>query len=194
MKTNGIKMVAACIVFASLAISSFGQTAKSTSKEKKIKVKVEKNKVPKEVTEIFYMEYPTRVYEDWYGYPAYDYADNWYYDWYDDEPYLNAEYPEIYVVEFTSDNTPHKAVYSKAGKKIAIHKKSNVTNLPMAVSSAISKGEYKTWKVGTESEEIFKDKAADQLKVYKVHVEKGKEKHTLFFQPDGKLLKDKKIS
>jgi hypothetical protein len=68
------------------------------------------------------------------------------------------------------------------------------SDLPKAVSATVSKGEYKTWKLGKDKEEIFKDSDKDQLKVYKVTVEKGKEKHTLFIQSDGKLLKDKKVS
>jgi len=64
------------------------------------------------------------------------------------------------------------------------------SDLPKAVSAVISKGQYKTWKVGTDKEEIFKDTDKDKLKVYKVDVENGKEKRMLYFQQDGRLLKD----
>jgi hypothetical protein len=175
-------------------MASFGQATTKTAKETgKTPVKLEKTKVPKEITEPYYKEYPGAVYENWYGYPAYDYRNDWYDNWYDYGPYSYIDYPEYYVVEFTKDNTPHKVIYSKTGTKVAIHR-SLKSEIPKAVSEAISKGEYKTWKLEKDKEEIFKDTDKDQMKVYKVTVEKGKEKHTLFFQPDGKLLKDKKVS
>ena len=167
--------------------------AKAAKDDGKKTVKVDKKKVPKEVNDVFIREYPAVDYYDWYGYPVYDYGDYWYDDWYDYGPYSYTDYPEYYEVDFTQAKTPVKAIYSKAGKKIAIHK-SLKSDLPKAVSAAISKGEYKAWKLGKDKEEIFKDSDKDQLKVYKVDVEKGKEKHTLFFQPDGKLLKDKKVA
>ena len=191
MKKLNIKVIAACLSLVFFAMTSFGQATSKTTKEAvKKPVTIEKNKVPKEVTETFYKEYPVRTYENWYGYPSFNYQTYWY----DYDPYLYSnEYPEYYIVGFNKDNIPYNAVYSKKGEKIAIHK-SLTSDIPKAVSSAISKSEYKAWKIGKEKEEIFKDKESDQLKVYKVAVEKGKEKHYLFFQSDGKLLKDKKVS
>jgi hypothetical protein len=66
--------------------------------------------------------------------------------------------------------------------------------MPTAVTDAINKGDYKSWTVGKDKEEIFKDKDTDQMKVYKVSVSKGSEKRTLYFQQDGKMLKDVKIA
>ena len=191
MKTLKIKTIAGFLLLVFFAMNSFGQTPTKVTKDNvKKPVKIEKAKVPKEVTETFFLEYPEQMNDFWYGYPAYDYGNYWYEDWYN--PYVDVEYPEYYVTEFNKDNVPHKAIYSKAGKKIAVHKSVAVT--PKAISDAISKGEYKTWKLGKENEEIFKSKDSDQLKVYEITVEKGKEKHRLFFQADGKLLKDKKVS
>jgi len=196
MKNVNSKVIAGCILLLFLSTSSFSQTAvKKTKAGGKQIAKVEKAKVPKEVNDIWIGEYPAATYVDWYGYPAYDdYVNNWYYDWYDYDydPYIYSEYPEYYVVEFNKDNTPHKAVYSKAGKKMATHKKLT-SDLPQAVSAALNRSAYKGWKVGKDKEEIFKDSDMDQLKVYKVDVEKGSEKHVLYFQNDGKLLKDKKL-
>ena len=56
-------------------------------------------------------------------------------------------------VEFTSDSIPHKTLYTKAGKKIAVHKAISV--LPSAVSKAISNGKYKTWTTGKEDRGNF---------------------------------------
>ena len=191
MKTLKIKAITGFAFMVLFATTSFGQaTTKSAKESMKKPVKIEKAKVPKEVTKSYFLEYPEQMDDFWYGYPAYDYGNYWYEDWYN--PYVDVEYPEYFVTEFTKDNVPHKVVYSKAGEKIAVHKSVVVT--PKAISDAISKGEYKTWKLGKENEEIFRDKDSDQLKIYEITVEKGKEKHNLFFQSDGKLLKDKKVS
>lgn len=154
--------------------------------------KVEKNVIPGEIINRYSMDYPISKHENWYGYPAYDYQNDWYEDWYDYGPYSYTQYPDYYVVDFSSDNTPYKAIFSKSGEKIATHK-SLTSDLPKAVSDAISNGEYNGWMVGKDKEEIYKDKDKDQLKVYKVDVKKGGEVHILFFQSDGKLLKDKKV-
>ena len=210
MKTLKTKAIAGFVLFVFFAMSTFAQAPTKTTKESMKKpvqkenmnkpmqkdnmkkpVKIEKTKVPKEVTETFYMEYPEDMYgEYWYGYPDYNYDSYWYDSWYD--PYVYTDEPEYYIVDFTMDNAPMKAVYSKAGKKVAVHK--NVMNIPKPVTDAISKSDYKAWTVGKEKEEIFKDKKTDKMKVYRVTVEKGKEKHNLFYQADGKLLKDKKLS
>ena len=153
-------------------------------------LKLEKDKVPKEVTESFYLEYPQTIHENWYGYPQYDYGNDWWDDWYDDNTYAYSDNPEYYVVDFFGDSTKQKAIYSKSGKKIAIHKHL-ISELPRAVSDAINKSEYKNWTIGKNNEEIFEDK--NEMKVYKIEVEKGSEKHHLYFHQNGKLLKDKKV-
>ena len=194
MKMKSIKLFAVIALIAFSAISSFGQApAKTTKDDGKKAMKVDKKKVPKEVNDVFFMDYPGMTGYDWYGYPEYNYGDYWFDDWYDYGLYSYVNDPEYYVVEFNKDNTPVKAVYSKSGNKVAAHKMLT-SDLPKAVTDAINKGVYKTWKLGKDKEEIFKDSDKDQLKVYKVNIEKGKEKHTLFFQTDGKLLKDKKVS
>ena len=194
MKKSNIKIIAGCILFAFFAMTSFGQVTTKTTKEAlKKPVKLEKSKVPKPVTESYYREYPVTTYDNWYGYPAYNYQNDWYDNWFDYGPYSYTEFPEYYMIESTKDNTPFKVIYDKTGAKIAVHKTLK-SDLPKAVLATISKGEYKTWKMANDKEEIFKDKESDQMKVYKVVVEKGTEKHNLFFQADGKLLKDKKVS
>jgi len=198
MKKKNIKMIAGCILFIFFVMNVFGQNTKNdqigtaTTKGDGVgikAVKLDKTKVPKEVTDIYLKEYPNSIYDNWYGYPSFDNASDWYY--YD--PYLYTDgYPDNYVVEFTQNNLPYSAVYSKNGNKIATHRA--ITDIPKAVTAAISKGAYKTWTLGKDKEEIFKDTDADQLKVYKVSVTIGKEKHNLYYQADGQLLKDKKVS
>ena len=187
---KSIKMFAGCVLIAFFAINSFGQALDKTATAP---TKLDKKQIPKEVSEPYYKEYPISTYENWYGYPTYNIQSDWFDNWYENGPYIRTELPEYYIVEFNKENTPVKAIYTKSGTKIAIHK-SLKSDLPNAISVAISKSEYKTWKLGKDKEEIFKDTDKDQLKIYKVDVEKGKEKHTLFFQIDGKLLKDKKVA
>ena len=50
----------------------------NTAQAGKAKTKLDKNKVPKEITNLFYADYPTTTYTDWYGYPAFDYVNDWY--------------------------------------------------------------------------------------------------------------------
>jgi len=171
----------------------FSQNASTTKGNTNNKAKIEKSKVPKAVTDLFYIQFPKTSSDSWFGVPPHDNLDEWWDNWYEDGPYLNSDNPDYYIVEYSIGNVPYKAVYSKNGNKVATHKILK-SDLPKAVSAAISNGKYKGWKLEKDKEEIFKDKDTDQMKVYKVSVKKGEEMHILFFQADGKLLKDKKVS
>jgi hypothetical protein len=190
MKTLNIKLIVACIVGASFAMQSFAQAPMvTTEKGGKMPDKIEKAAVPKPVTDTYIVEYPTAMYDSWYGYPAFSDES----DWYGYNPYrYSAMNPEYYMVEFTKDKAPHKVVYSKEGKKVATHKKV-YTEVPSAISNEMIKGPYKGWKIANEKEEIFKDSDSDQMKVYKLTVEKDNMKHILYYLPSGKLIKDKLI-
>jgi hypothetical protein len=177
-----------------VATASFGQTTASTKNTKSTKStpkksgKIEKASVPKAVTETYIIEYPSGLNDRWYGYPGFVNDE----EWYDYNPYLfTDQYPENYIVEFTESETPVKAVYTKAGKKIATHRRLK-TDVTKEISNAINRSAYKTWKVKQEKEEIIKEDDKTRI-IYKVIVENGAEKHALFFLPDGKLVKDKKL-
>jgi len=195
MKKKNIKAITVCVLFAFFAMTIIScNQAKNTKDDAKEQAKLDKTKIPAEVSNSYSQDYPTANNdENWYGHPAYGYKENWYDNWFEYGPYSHQEKPEYYEVDFNKDNIPYKAIYSKAGEKIAIHKSLN-SDLPKAVSDSISKGEYKDWTLGKDKEEIFKDKDHDQIKVYKVDAEKGNDKHTLFYQIDGTLLYDKKVS
>jgi hypothetical protein len=149
------------------------------------RTKLDKALVPKAVTDRFGADYPMTTYDYWFGYPAQD-------DWYGYDHDYSDQNPATYVVEFATDSIPYRAVYTKEGAKIATYK--SISVLPDAVSWALNNGDYKTWTVGKEKQEIFKDKDADTLKVYMVTVEKLGHKHILYFQSDRRLMKDKTIS
>jgi hypothetical protein len=165
--------------------SAYKDSADYQKEVAETKTRLDKTKVPKEVTERFGADYPMTTYDYWFGYPAQD-------DWYGYDHNYSEANPATYIVAFAKDSTPYKAIYSKAGERIATHK--SISVLPDVVSSTVSNGDYKTWTIRKEKEEIFKDKDSDNLKVYKVTVEKDTHKHILYFQSDGALMKDKTIS
>ena len=146
--------------------------------------RIDKVKVPDAVIKSFYTEYPTVTYQDWYDYPALGGST----DWYDYDPNWTYGHAENYAVEFALNEVPYTCVYSRAGKKLATHRA--IFDLPAAVSAAISAGSYHDWHLGYDNEEIYKDKATDQLKVYKVNLTLGAQQRTLYVQSDGKVLKD----
>lgn len=179
-------------VFFALCILVFTATNVSAQASKhKIKSQpkaISKAKVPKVVSEAFITEYPVIESEMWYPYPSFGNR----LDWYDYKPgYYFDEYPENYIVEYVKEQTPHKVIYTKEGKKIAEHHPMKSDVIPVAVSEAMKKGIYKDWKETAEKEEIIK--VENKEKVYRITVEKNGEKHHVFYDVDGKFLKDKKV-
>ena len=191
MKTTTIKILVLALFLASCTISAFSQAPiKANAEELENQKKVPTNEVPKDVSDAFYKAQPITINPSWYSFPAYDYQLEWWDNWYEYHPNGSPYSPDYYAADYTDDSTQHKAIYHKSGKHVATHKK--LKELPKPILDAIPNSIYKTWKIGKEKEEIFRDK--EKMKVYKVEVEKGKEKHILFYQQDGKLLKDRKIS
>jgi len=193
MENQYYRLFAISIVSAVILIScgtkqtegSYKDSADYNKEVAATKAKLDKTKVPKEVTGRFATDYPMTTYDYWFGYPAQD-------EWYGYDHDYSNDSPANYIVEFGKDSTAYKAVYSKTGQKIATYR--SVPALPDAVSWALANGDYKTWTIGKEKEEIFKDKDSDSLKVYMVTVEKDGHKHILYFQSDRRLMKDKTIS
>lgn len=151
---------------------------------------VDRKHVPYTVTQNYYRDYPSTTQTDtWYVYPQYSNADTT--DWYVYTPSLVAGAPEYYVVHFDSSGSPQKVIYSKSGEKMtSLRGIRTKTGIPKAVMASLRKSDYKSWVVTDEQEEITRN--SDKKKVYKLTVEKGKEKRMLYYQEDGKLLKDKK--
>ena len=192
-------MIAGSVLVAFFAVNSFAQTSSTTTttktttstsgkEAKKKREKLDKKKVPKEVTTVYLRDYPGVSDDSWYGYPTFDESAYWF--GYDPFLYNNVN-QEYYAVEFNQDGVAYAVIYSKTGKRIATHR-ALAAEVPAAVAAMVNKGVYKTWTVAREREEIFRDD--NDMKVYKVVVEKGTEKHKLYIQSDGKLLKDVKVS
>jgi hypothetical protein len=191
MKVKRSALILLMVMFVSgLALHSYGQaTVKKLEKANKKPAKMEKSKVPAVVTDSYFREFPMASYDSWYGYPSLRSE----YDWYAYDPYLyEYEHPEYYIVEFTQDQTKQKAIYSKVGKRLSVHK-TMVAELPKAITDAVAKSSYKTWTIAADKEEIFKDPEGDQMNVYKIEVDKGKLRHHLFYQKNGRLMLDKTI-
>ena len=190
MKRINTKSITGSILLALISLSSYSQSySKINMDTSQLRTKIDKGQIPKEVTDAFSDQYPLATNGDWYCYPSSASA----VDWYSYDPnYLGVGDTYSYDIEFISDGTPYKAIYARNGTKIASHK-GMVTVMPGAVTDAISSGDYKSWTLGKDKEEIYKDAGSDLLKVYKVNVMNGSEKHTLYFQQDGKMLKDTKV-
>ncbi|MBW8523766.1 hypothetical protein K0U91_00825 [Chryseobacterium chendengshani] len=188
---NKIKILAMAIMSVAFTTTVFGQKVDSrVNNASYIKPeKILRNDVPKDVIENFVKDHPAVQNEQWRGYPTEDFRNVWY----DYNPSLNSSSASDYfVAEFWEGGEHQEGMYSRDGKKIAIHKKID-SQLPQPILDAIKKGVYKNWKIAKEKEEIFRDYSLDQLKVYKVTVQKGSSKHFLFYSADGALLKDKII-
>jgi len=175
-----------CLILLLITSTIYGQTGSaSDSGIGKRLAKLDNNKIPKVVTEIFNKQFPVKSEVSWYGYPQFDNGS----DWYEYDPsYYSNHNPENYVVEFTHHDTLDKVFYTKRGQKIATHRRID-TVLPAKIGDAIGRSAYKTWSIGNDKEEIFQDSKSDQIRVYRVIVRKGKERHTLYFQENGKLLR-----
>jgi len=192
MKDLTTKLIAIALLLVLFTVTAFSQApTRANAAEISKQAKTTKSELPKDVTDAFYKEYPITTEADWYRFPAYDYQNDWWDNWYEYNPIASPYSSDYYAAEFTKDETTHKVIYYKDGKLVAMHKKLK-KDVPKPVLDAIANSIYKTWRLGKEKEEIFKDR--EKMKVYKIEVENGKEKHALFYQQDGKLLKDRKIS
>lgn len=191
MKRKLITWIVGCMMIYILPAS--GQDPKTPltpiGDEGRLPDQLDKKDVPQVVTTNYYRDYPSATVETWYVYPEYTYMDGT--DWYIYSPSLVGGAPEYYLVEFTHEKTPYKVVYSKAGQKMSTYRGMS-SNLPKKVTDALQKSSYKTWKIVNEKEEISRE--SDKKKVYKVVVEKDKQRHALYYQEDGKLLKDKNLT
>jgi hypothetical protein len=190
MKRINTKFITGSILLTLISLGSYSQSySKINVDTSQLRTKIDKGLIPKEVTDAFSAQYPYASNGDWYCYRSSASVVDWYsYDPY----YIGVGDTYSYDIEFTSDGMPYKAIYAKDGAKIASHK-GMVTTVPAAVTDAISNGDYKSWALGKDKEEIYKDSDSDQLKVYRLNVMNGSERHTLYFQQDGKMLRDTKV-
>ncbi len=188
MKSSVIKIVMVTMLLVVSILPSIAQVPPiGTNDGGQMPDRIDRSTIPAAVTETYVSEYPATTYEAWYIYSTESYTNGT--EWYVYTPSVVKGPAEYYVVEFTSDQTPYKVIYTKEGKRVSTYKTIN-TEVPAAVNTALSKSTYKSWTVTKEKEEAWL--ANDNKKVYRIVVEKGKEKHFLYYLEDGKLLADKK--
>jgi hypothetical protein len=191
MKRIITKSITGFILLALISLSSYSQSYAKTDTDSSLPRKeIDKGRIPKEVTDAFTRQYPLATNGDWNCYPSSSSATDWYSN---DASSVEGSEANSYDIEFTSGGTSYQAIYAGNGTKIASHKRMD-SEMPAAVNDAISNGDYKSWTLQKDKEEIYKNSGSDQLKVYRVNVMNGFEKHTLFIQQDGKMLRDKKVA
>jgi hypothetical protein len=186
------KLTLSILFVLALIVNMNAQQVKNQDVKKElrsVKRKIKKADVPKEVIESFTIIYPQEQVIDWYTYPYYSDIEI------DDSPmdtitYVEYLYPEFYEVEFIKEGKTHKSIFSRTGKLLHMKKAIKDEELPQPVVNAIKNGPYKDWTIVGEKEKIEK-KATEP--VYKVKVEKGKERQVLFYYGDGTLVQVRKI-
>jgi hypothetical protein len=186
------KLIFSIMLIFAVTANMNAQHAKTRDVKKElrsVKRKIKKEDVPKEVTESFTIIYPQEQIVNWYSYPYY-----WDIEM-DDSPmdtitYVEYLYPEFYEVDFIREGRTHKSIFSREGKLLHTKKTIKDEEFPQAVKNSLKNGEYKDWTVVGEKEKIEKD---GKESVYKVKVEKGKQKQVLFYYGDGTLVQVRKI-
>ncbi len=109
---------------------------------------------------------------------------------------LNKMYPganvtdweaEIYEVEYELDGAEHESAFTEEGEWVYTKTEITTADLPAAVHEAVS-AQYAGYKIA-EAEKIT---SPEWDLAYEVEISNGKEEMTLVFNPDGKLIKEKK--
>jgi hypothetical protein len=192
MENKSLPAITVCLLSAILSLSACGDHfSMNETKAGTISAKLDTAGVPKVVTESFNKTFPATTYVDWYSYPSFDKSA----DWYQYEPtyFSNKPSDNYFIAEFTHKDTVARAVYDKSGQKIALHQQFK-GDLPKAIMDSIKNSDYQSWTIGPDKEQVFRDSEMDQMKIYRLVMEKGDKKHTIYFQPNGKMLKDVKVS
>lgn len=186
MKNNIVKAAIAGIFSLSVSLVSSAQTRSNADIGKdKDRSKIESSRVPAEVKKHYEKDYPLTPIKSWYNYdPAYA-GESW--EEYDPYDYSKA-HAQNYEVDFKKDNLNYSVVYTSNGKKVLI-RRSLTSDAPQVILDGINKTRYKNWKLGKEKEEIFKNEENTNMKIYKLTMTKGNEKHILYFKQDGRLMK-----
>jgi hypothetical protein len=101
-------------------------------------------------------------------------------EWEKEENYFEAE--------FNKDGKEYEAAFDTNGKWIETEREIKSSELPQVVKDAITKTSYKDWEV----EEAVELESPEYKLAYEVEMEKGKQKISLYFTPEGKLIKEEK--
>jgi hypothetical protein len=186
------KFIISILLILAVAVNMSAQQIKARGPKRELRSerkKLKQTDVPKEVIETFTAIYPKEQIIDWYAYPYY-----WDIEM-DDSPldtitYVEYLYPEFYEVEFIKEGKTHKSIFSRPGKLLHTRKLIKDEEIPQQIVNSLKKGDYKDWNMVGEKERIEKESSEP---LYKLKVEKGRERQVLFYYGDGTLVQVKKI-
>jgi len=149
--------------------------------QKKSKNEISKSKVPVEVIKSFKKMYPEAKVVEWYFY-----ADYWHF-----EGDTVLFFTKCYGVEYRIESKEQISVFTRYGDWVHTNRPIIEGELPKVVSDSLNNSEYKDWELIGEREKMYKVKTKEPL--YKIEVEKGKKRHILYFDSNGKIVQRKRI-
>lgn len=184
MKNKILKSAALILMITSMSTATYGQEVqKNLSKTQDVVA------IPIMVSQNFVNEYSNVSNAKWSAYSD-EFLGT---DWYDYNLLMNSTKPfQYYVVDFTTNNSPLKAIYAKSGKKIAVQQTIS-SKLPIPILYAIDNADYSEWNMMIDKVVIYQNGPNDETKVYKIRVEKALLKHDLLYSSAGVLLRDNEI-
>jgi hypothetical protein len=185
MKAIKSIILVGCLSLAFISLHASGIASQKGKKESDLKPnEMHRDSVPAVVTDLYLLEYPKTSHECWYAYPVFNHAN----EWYGNAPECyGSDNPEYYFVEFSKHGVAHKVIYNIKGTRIATSRTME-SDLPHEVMGTLLSSHYKHWKLSHHREEMFRE--SDKTIVYKLIVERGTQKHALYFKLDGRFIKD----
>ncbi|MDJ1466302.1 hypothetical protein QNI19_21385 [Cytophagaceae bacterium DM2B3-1] len=177
------------IVFASilLAISWVSLQAQVSLTTETITIKkVPSGETPTDEINAFLKDFPNEVITKNTLQPLDTYTKNWKVVDTRSSDYRAGQSADYYQVDTRSNHTVTHSIYSKDGRLLYFSEKTKNGELPAVITNTLEK-DYKGWKIVSEKEMIHSSKKPDY---YKVVIENGKYKRTLFFDLEGKFLKE----
>ena len=119
-------------------------------------------KVPNAVLNAFNAKYPNMTVKDW--------------DWEDDK--------DMWEAEFMMNGREYEAYFMPDGTWKKTKSELKKSQVPAAVNSALTTGDYSTWK----AEDYYEMDSPETGRVYKAKVKKGDETYYLQYDASGKLV------
>ena len=120
-------------------------------------------KIPSEVTDAFKAKYPTATNVSW------------------------KDKVTVFEADFKMDDDNYEARFNNKGEWQQSEKNITESDLPSAVNDGLQKSKYTDWEIKSVDKLTLKDESTQ----YRLLVKRGTlEKKYLFFDTDGKLLRD----
>jgi len=94
----------------------------------------------------------------------------------------------VFEAKFTRDGIVQEAAFREDGLWLETEHDVRQKDLPEAVMKSLKAGSYGTWKV----EEAVAIESPEYPHAFEIEVSLGKQKASLYFTPDGRLVKEEK--